>query len=139
MRCANGAQCRGTCGGSRVCAGEKERGYRRVSNKKRAPSPEGFQIKKGSVTGALGLNIASEEDAPGYFFFFAAAFFLGAAFLVAFFIEVILRISKFAIRKSQCDSYIELLDANVKKKMHLSARDAFVRRAGALCWFSGST
>ena len=106
--------------------------------------------KKGSVTGGpnekgapspepLGLNIASEEDAPGYFFFFAAAFFLGAAFLVAFFIEVILRLSKFAIRKSQCDSYIELLDANVKKKMHLSARDAFARRAGALCWFSGST
>ena len=127
MRCANGARCRGHAA---VAASARVR-----KNAAIAACP----IKKGSVTGALGLNIVSEEDAPGYFFFFAAAFFLGAAFLVAFFIEVILRISKFAIRKSQCDSYIELLDANVKKKMHLSARDAFVRRAGALCWFSGST
>jgi hypothetical protein len=39
------------------------------------------------------------KDAEGYFFFFAAAFFLGAAFLVAFFIELILRIEICDLKK----------------------------------------
>jgi hypothetical protein len=67
---------------------------------------------------------------PVYFlaFFFAAAFFLAGAFLVAFFIELILPISNLAILKSQCDSYIESRNTNVKKKMRLSARRS--------CWFA---
>jgi hypothetical protein len=60
-------------------------------------------------------------DAISYFFFFAAAFFFGAAFfaafLVAFFIvdspDRNLRSSK----KSQRDSYIELLEKKVKQKI----------------------
>lgn len=53
-----------------------------------------------------------------YFFFFGAAFFFATGFLVAFFIDVILPYLKFAIRKSQCDSYIRLFKKIVKEKMY---------------------
>ncbi len=55
-----------------------------------------------------------------YFFFLAGAFvaaFFVAAFLVAFFIESVLPKRKFAIRRSQRDSYINLFAEEVKKKM----------------------
>jgi RNA polymerase sigma-70 factor (ECF subfamily) len=58
-------------------------------------------------------------DASSYFFFFAAAFFFGAAFfLVAFFI-VDSPNRNLRFKKSQRDSYIELLEKKVKQKMNL--------------------
>lgn len=59
----------------------------------------------------------SNVDAPNYFFFFGAAFFFAGAFLVAFFIDFESPNSKFAILKSQRDSYIDSLQLNVKRKM----------------------
>jgi hypothetical protein len=53
----------------------------------------------------------------GYFFFFGAAFFFAGAFLVAFFIDLILPNVKFAIQKSQCDSYIKSFRKIVKEKI----------------------
>jgi hypothetical protein len=66
MRFANGARCSAACG-------EQKKGLR-------------FRSPR------LIEGLRPFTDALGYFFFFAAAFFFGAAFLVAFFIELILRI-----------------------------------------------
>jgi hypothetical protein len=64
------------------------------------------------------MLIGSLLERRGYFFFFAAAFFFGAAFfLVAFFIfDSPIEICD--LKKSQRDSYIELLEKKVKQKMH---------------------
>ena len=68
------------------------------------------------------LWISSQTGRSSYFpFFLGAAFFFAGAFLVAFFIDVILPNLKFAIRKSQCDSYIRLFENFVKEKMHVVA------------------
>jgi len=96
MRSGNGGLLRHSC----------FRGLKSRTNKKRAPSPEPC------------IRNCVPKDAIGYFFFFAGAFFFAAAFLVAFFIEVILLISNLRSKKSQCDSYIESCQENVKKKMH---------------------
>jgi hypothetical protein len=78
--------------------------------------------EKGPVAGAFRFAVMPcEGRRSNYFFFLAGAFFLAAAFLVAFFIEVNLPYRILRFKKSQCDSYIELPDSNVKKKMRLSA------------------
>ncbi len=64
------------------------------------------------------LCLSSLSGRGCYFFFLGAAFFFAGAFFVAFFIDVILPNFKFAIRKSQCDSYIRLFEKIVKEKMH---------------------
>jgi hypothetical protein len=62
-------------------------------------SDEAGTIKKAPETGALKCFLiltAALTGAPkGYFFFFAGAFFFGAAFLVAFFIDLVLPNIKF--------------------------------------------
>jgi len=61
--------------------------------------------------------IASLRTRGSYFFFFAAAFFFGAAFfLVA--IDMFSYRNLRSRKKSQRDSYIELLEIKVKQKMH---------------------
>jgi hypothetical protein len=73
----------------------------------------------------LGAVVDLRLPREAYFFFFGAAFLAGAffaAFFVAFFIDRFSLTSVFAIRnRSQCDSYIRLFAAKVKKKMRISA------------------
>jgi hypothetical protein len=64
-----------------------------------------------------------------YFFFFAAAFFFGAAFfLVAFFIGDSPDRNLRSQKKSQRDSYIELLEKKVKQKIAMTSREFLVAR-----------
>jgi len=80
-------------------------------------------MKKAPVARSLMLWNSSLAGRGSYYFFFleGAAFFFATGFLVAFFIDVILPNLKFAIRKSQCDSYIRLFKKIVKEKMHDTA------------------
>jgi hypothetical protein len=58
-----------------------------------------------------------------YFFFFAAAFFFGAAFFLVAILKFSYRNLR-SLKKSQRDSYIELLEEKVKQKMHMTPRDS---------------
>jgi hypothetical protein len=81
-------------------------------------------MKKAPETRGLGLKtvcLPFFRVRPRYFFFLAGAFFFGAAFLVALFIRLILpKHQNFAIRKSQCVSYIRLFAKKVKRKMQFA-------------------
>jgi hypothetical protein len=88
-------------------------------------------MKKAPKIGALEWNLLFSPPRRarlGYFFFFAGAFFLVAAFLVALFIDLFSLTSNFATRKkSQCDSYIRFFEKKVKRKMHFASRFGFHR------------
>src|ERR1022692_4390859 len=79
-------------------------------------------MKKAPENRGLGLKtvcLPLFRVRPRYFFFLAGAFFFGAAFLVALFIRLILpKHQNFAIRKSQCVSYIRLFAKKGKRKMN---------------------